>query len=98
VTKAQAMMQILKQHSRADFLFCAGDDRTDEELMDSIPRRWRAKSITCWVGSRNASAEYWVDSNAALLAELAKLISALRETHARPRLRGDRLRVAQREL
>jgi trehalose 6-phosphate synthase/phosphatase len=100
VTKAQAMTQILKRHTRSDLVFCAGDDRTDEELMDAIPERWRAKSITCWVGSRNASAAYWVDSNAALLAQLRKLVAIWHETHGRVRARdrGDRLRITQREL
>ncbi len=97
VTKGQAMAQILRQHARADFLFCAGDDRTDEEMMDAIPRRWRQRAITCWVGSRNSSAAHWVDSNAALMNELDKLVSAWREPRRRRSLTRDRVRSVERE-
>ncbi len=70
VTKGQAVQALLKRHSRSDFLFCAGDDRTDEEMVEAIPAGWRDRSVTCWVGSRNARAAYWVESNSALLEQL----------------------------
>ncbi len=67
VTKGQALLRVLQRHPRADFLFCAGDDRTDEEMMAAIPKRWRARTVTCWVGGRNVHATYWVDSSRELL-------------------------------
>ncbi len=73
VTKGQAVAQLLKRHTRSDFLFCAGDDRTDEEMMAAIPSRWKQRSITCWVGSRNPHARYWVDSNLTLLDALERM-------------------------
>jgi trehalose 6-phosphate synthase/phosphatase len=96
VTKGQAMMQLLKRHPRHDFLFCAGDDRTDEEMMGAIPGRWRSRSVTCWVGTRNAHAAYWVDGTGALLAELEQLVRIWRETQGRKR-RSERERPVQRE-
>lgn len=83
VTKGHAMAQILKRHPRSDFLFCAGDDRTDEDLMAAINGRWQARAVTCWVGSKNANAGYWVESNVALLDELERLNEHLREARAR---------------
>lgn len=77
VTKGQALAAVLKRHGNADFLFCAGDDRTDEEMMQAIPARWRAKTISCWVGARNAAATYWVESNGQLLAFLDRLAERL---------------------
>jgi trehalose 6-phosphate synthase/phosphatase len=75
VTKGQAVANLLKRHVRSDFLFCAGDDRTDEEMMAAIPRRWKQRTITCWVGSRNPHARYWVDSNLTLLDALERMCS-----------------------
>jgi len=85
VTKGQALLHLLAQHADADFLFCAGDDRTDEEMMEAIPAAWRKKAITCWVGARNAQAEYWVDSNVALLDQLSALARTWRSRDARPK-------------
>jgi trehalose 6-phosphate synthase/phosphatase len=70
ITKGQAVLALLERYARADFLFCAGDDRTDEEMMEAIPDAWRPRAVTCWVGMRNPRASYWVDSNRALLDEL----------------------------
>jgi trehalose 6-phosphate synthase/phosphatase len=83
VTKGHAMAQILKRHPRSDFLFCAGDDRTDEDLMSAINGRWHARSVTCWVGSKNPHAAYWVESSATLLDELERLAELLRDNRAR---------------
>ncbi len=77
VTKGSAMERILEEHPRTDFLFCAGDDRTDEDMMRAIPQRYISKSVRCWVGAVNANAEYWRESNSKLLSELEKLIVLL---------------------
>jgi trehalose 6-phosphate synthase/phosphatase len=73
VTKAHALHALLHRHRFADLLLCVGDDRTDEEMMAAIPRAWRSRAVTCWVGARNAHASYWVDSSATLLTELERL-------------------------
>ncbi len=77
VTKGSAMNRILEEHPRTDFIFCAGDDRTDEDMMRAIPQRYLSKSVRCWVGGPNANAEYWRESNSKLLTELEKLIQLL---------------------
>jgi trehalose 6-phosphate synthase/phosphatase len=99
VTKGHAMAQILKLHPKSDFLLCAGDDRTDEDLMAAIGGRWRARSITCWVGSKNPHAAYWVESNLALHVELERLAEIWREQRLRQRApaRSDSAGVTLRE-
>ncbi len=72
-TKGHAARELLKTHSDADFLFVAGDDRTDEEMMDAIPKSWHSRAVTCWVGQRNAHAHYWVQSNMDLIGQLEQL-------------------------
>lgn len=69
-TKGQALLALLKRYPKADFMFCAGDDRTDEELMRAIPPAVRKRTVSCWVGSRNPHASHWVQSNVALLDQL----------------------------
>jgi trehalose 6-phosphate synthase/phosphatase len=78
ITKGHATAELLKRHADCDVLFCAGDDRTDEEMMEAIPKKWRPRSVMCWVGGRNAAAEFWVEGSDALLAELAVLCGVWR--------------------
>lgn len=77
VTKGSAMQRILELHVDADFIFCAGDDRTDEDMMRAIPAARLPHTIRCWVGAQNAHAEYWRESNSKLLTELEKLLTLL---------------------
>lgn len=70
VTKGSAALQLLEIHPNADFLFCAGDDRTDEDMMRAIPEHWRKRTVTCWIGSPNFCAQYWRESSLGLLSEL----------------------------
>lgn len=72
-SKGRATAEILRRHPQSDLLFCAGDDRTDEEMMDAIPKAWTERSITCWVGSAHSRARFWVDSNHVLLDELENI-------------------------
>lgn len=83
-SKGRATAEILRRHPKSDLLFCAGDDRTDEEMMDAIPKAWAERSITCWVGSAHSRARYWVDSNHALLDELEH-IAGIWSARAKPR-------------
>jgi trehalose 6-phosphate synthase/phosphatase len=91
VSKGRALKQLLRRHHTSDLLFCAGDDRTDEEMMAAIPDTWRARSMSCWVGSRSGRARYWVESSAAFLEQLeafARLRSGRRRSDDGAR-RGD---------
>ena len=89
VTKGQAVLEVLKRHGQADFLFCAGDDRTDEEMMEAIPESWRDKAITCWVGSRHAQADYWVESASDLIEQLEVLVTIWKGRPSRRAKAGD---------
>jgi trehalose 6-phosphate synthase/phosphatase len=82
VNKGRALLTILEQHADSDLVFCAGDDRTDEDLFEAIPEAIRERSITCWVGHRSALASYWVESNQALLTELETMLRLWRERPA----------------
>lgn len=75
VTKGSAVAHILERHPHADFIFCAGDDRTDEDMMRAFPEATRKKTITCWVGAPNAHADYWRESSYGLLSELEAMVS-----------------------
>ena len=88
ITKGQSAAQLLKRYARSDFLFCAGDDRTDEEMMASVPPAWRKRSILCWVGSRNAHAPHWVESNGALLTQLETMVAIWKQARLPARRRA----------
>jgi trehalose 6-phosphate synthase/phosphatase len=85
VTKGNAVRHLLQRYPDADFLFCAGDDRTDEEMMDAIPDEWRDRAVTCWVGGRSAHAAYFRESSQTLLAELSKLARAWQKARGEAR-------------
>lgn len=72
-TKGRATAALLKLHKKADFLFCAGDDRTDEEMMEAIPHTWDDRSVTCWVGMPNSRAQFWVPTSDALILALESM-------------------------
>jgi len=75
VTKGSAVGHLLQRHPRADFIFCAGDDRTDEDMMLALPVALKKRTVTCWVGAPNAHADYWRESNRGLLGELEAMAS-----------------------
>lgn len=72
-TKGHAAEELLRRHPAADLVFCAGDDRTDEDMMDAIARLRGEYSVLCWVGGRSSYAPYWAESSDALLDELHEL-------------------------
>lgn len=72
-TKGNAVEQLLRQHKGADAVLCAGDDRTDEDMLEAVRRLARDKSVTCWVGGHNLLADYWADSPASFLEQLEQL-------------------------
>ncbi len=75
VSKGKALERLIERHRDADFMLCAGDDRTDEEMLQAVPRDWLDRSVRCWVGWRNPTAEYWVDSPHSLIGQLEVLAS-----------------------
>lgn len=70
VSKGSAVVRLLEMHPEADFIFCAGDDRTDEDMMRAFPENLKERTVTCWVGAPNVCADYWRESSRGLLGEL----------------------------
>jgi trehalose 6-phosphate synthase/phosphatase len=89
VNKGHALLSILEQHGDADLLFCAGDDRTDEDLFEAIPAPFRERTIACWVGHRSALASHWVESNHGLLTQLESMLRLWRERPPQPAVRDE---------
>lgn len=85
-TKGHAAEELLRRHPAADLVFCAGDDRTDEDMMEAIARLRGDYSVLCWVGGRSSYASYWTESSKTLLDELEQLAAlwAERTTSLRP--------------
>lgn len=75
VTKGRALVQLLERYPETDCLLCAGDDRTDEDMLRAIPESWSPRAVTCWVGGTNPWATYFAESPAALLSELEQIVS-----------------------
>ena len=73
VSKGRALERLLQRYPESDFVFCAGDDRTDEEMMQAVPAAWLERTVRAWVGWRNPLAEYWVDSPSSLVGQLEVL-------------------------
>lgn len=69
-TKGHAVERLLRQHSEVDVVLCAGDDRTDEDMLEAVRRLAAEKAVTCWVGGHNLLADYWTDSPTSFLNEL----------------------------
>jgi trehalose 6-phosphate synthase/phosphatase len=75
VTKGRALAHLLERYPAADCLLCAGDDRTDEDMLRAIPDSWRPHAVTCWVGGTHPAATHFVESPAALVSELEQVVS-----------------------
>lgn len=74
-SKASALEEFLRRHPDIDGIFCAGDDQTDEEMMEFL-RTVEDKSIAlCWVGARSSLAQFWTESSDALLSELHAFVA-----------------------
>ncbi len=72
-TKGRAAEELLRRHPETDAVFCGGDDRTDEDMMEALRRVWGNSAVLCWVGGKNACADYWTESTLSLLQELEAL-------------------------
>lgn len=73
VTKGHAVEGLLGHYPDADFVFCAGNDRTDEDMFEALARAGREPRMVCFVGSVHSSAEFFVDTPAELLGQLETL-------------------------
>jgi trehalose 6-phosphate synthase/phosphatase len=90
VTKGNAVEQLLRQHKTVDAVLCAGDDRTDEDMLEAVRRLAKDKAVTCWVGGHNLLADYWADSPTTFLEQLeqlGRLWQGRKATKASPRRR-----------
>lgn len=75
-TKARAVEEFLRRHPETDGIFCAGDDQTDEEMMEFLGGLQRKTTALCWVGAASAQTEYWTDTSDALVNELRAFANA----------------------
>jgi trehalose-phosphatase len=68
-----AFVQSVLEDDEYDFIFCAGDDNTDEDMFRTL--QGRTSSFTCLVGApnRSTSAKYQLNSCGQLLAVLKNL-------------------------
>lgn len=78
VSKGHATCALLDRYAGADFVFCAGNDRTDEDMFDALRRSGRGPAVICYVGSVHAAAEFFVESPRELLAQLEAMIDVWR--------------------
>lgn len=78
MSKGRAVAELLEQHADSDFVFCAGDDRTDEEMFEAVLRSTRMSSaipsVVVHVGGMTTVAPYVVKSPAEILAHLEALL------------------------
>lgn len=67
---------------RPDFLLCVGDDRSDEDMFDSIVKHQDVSSIglaevfACTVGQKPSKAKYYLDDTPSVIMMLEWLASA----------------------
>ena len=76
--KGNAVRDILELHPDHDFAFCAGNDRTDEDMFDALAET-NIPRVVCFVGSVHSSADYHVDDPGELLDQLVALYAAWRQ-------------------
>jgi trehalose 6-phosphate synthase/phosphatase len=82
LTKAAAVNAILAANSDCDFILCAGNDRTDEDMFQAVAAS-RLPSATIFVGGVNTSAEFFVEEPTELLDRLEEMVEVLRSRPAR---------------
>lgn len=73
ITKGHAAATLLERHRDADFVFCAGDDRTDEDMFEALAAAGCEPRIVCHVGGVDTGAEFFVESSSELLAQVEAL-------------------------
>jgi trehalose 6-phosphate synthase/phosphatase len=69
ITKGSAVQGLLQLY-QADFIFCAGDDYTDEDMFDTLPKT----AATIKVGLGHTNAKYQVEKPENILALLGSFL------------------------
>jgi trehalose 6-phosphate synthase/phosphatase len=69
-TKGRAVEELLGRNPDVDGVFCAGDDQTDEEMMEFLQTLEDKTKSLCWVGASSPLSEFWVETSDVLVAEL----------------------------
>jgi trehalose 6-phosphate synthase/phosphatase len=82
MTKAAAVSAILAENAGCDFVLCAGNDRTDEDMFQTVVAS-RLPSLLVYVGGMNTSAEFFVETPAEFLDRLDELLAVRRTRTAR---------------
>jgi trehalose 6-phosphate synthase/phosphatase len=77
VSKARAAQALLEEHAGADLIFCAGNDRTDEDMLEVMQRAGRERTFVCQVGSTHSGVEFFVETPQELVHELETLADLL---------------------
>lgn len=65
VNKGEIVRKILEENPNVDFVFCIGDDKTDEDMFAQFVDASRITHFTCCVMTdtkRNTQAKYWLES------------------------------------
>jgi trehalose 6-phosphate synthase/phosphatase len=75
LTKSNVVSDLLERYADAGFVFCAGNDPTDEGMFEVVLRSGRPEVFTCFVGGKDTIGQYFVESPADLIAELESLVS-----------------------
>ncbi|HWM84770.1 MAG TPA: bifunctional alpha,alpha-trehalose-phosphate synthase (UDP-forming)/trehalose-phosphatase [Kofleriaceae bacterium] len=77
MTKAAAVSDILAANSDCDFVLCAGNDRTGEDMFQAVAGS-RLPSAVIYVGGLNTSAEFFVETPEELLDRLDEMLALWR--------------------
>lgn len=51
INKGEMVKRLLSIYTSADFIFCAGDDRTDEDMFKALRKHNKDFTFTCTIGS-----------------------------------------------
>jgi trehalose 6-phosphate synthase/phosphatase len=73
-TKTSVVKQLLARHEDVEFVFCAGNDRIDEDVFEVVLKSGRRWEYTCYVGGKDTVGQYYVESPAELLGQLEVLV------------------------
>jgi trehalose 6-phosphate synthase/phosphatase len=77
MSKARAARDLLEAHDDADLVFCAGNDRTDEDMLEVMQRAGLERTFVCQVGGTHSGVEFFVETPQELLRELDRLADLL---------------------
>lgn len=91
---AEKVLSVLKdQGGPPDFITCIGDDRSDEDMFESIVTHTASNAsdiFVCTVGRKPSKAKYYLDDT----VEVVKLLSGLANTsHPKPSNNPPRFQV-----